>query len=108
MALGKVTTEKKYNLNDRFDRATIAEFEAKIEECEKREILFFPRTTFERKLSGFNLYLFENNLLIYKGKHKMGAVVLDNLEAYHRALELNHSLKLLKDRRAYRENENRK
>lgn len=90
------TTE--YNLDDPVDRELIRIFECELEEFAKREpMTILHGTILERKISGYELYLHENNLFRYSPAYPNGAIV--NVGLYRDVEKKRRALESLKYRR---------
>ena len=89
-----VSERTRFDLDDSNDLRVVKEFENDLRPYfERFEIVF------GKKLSGYDLYLHENNLFRYTKKYPEGAVFFEKLAEYRMADMKMHALALLWDRR---------
>lgn len=69
---------QKFELDNSNDRRVIKEFEKEVAPYFDRE-----ETWFGKKISGFDLFLHEKNLVRYSQRYPHGAVVFNNLSEYN-------------------------
>lgn len=89
-----VHKEKEFSLDDRNDVFVIKGFEKDLNDCCNRSV-----NVFGKEISGFNLYLHENNLFVYSKQYPCGAI--RNLEGYRYATKKMSALNELLYRREY-------
>lgn len=91
-----VVSREDYDLDNPNDRAEVRRFEKELEPFHQRKV-----TVLGRELSGFNLFLHENQLFRYSKPYPLGAVVFQNISSYRDALAKYRALSKLRDRREY-------
>lgn len=92
--------QEPFRVRTRFDIDNQADL-AEIKYFEKELAPFFQKTVvlFGKALTGFDLYLHENDMLRYSHKYPQGAVVFDNLGMYRTSVMKFSALSILWDRK---------